>query len=209
MMVSCKTAWPKSVSRSALALLALLCAPAMSRSEVFEGESPLVWEIYFIGNQSIDYRLLAEQISSTCYRFSLRDGIYSRQMVECDIVRLEEFYRSKGFLNVKVSCQERLVRDEPDRYFLNFMIEEGTRFSNPDGFVVVYSREQQFPNPATRVCSPGSARRAEGRTEATQDTSGVIPVRYGTPCQDTSGVIPGLYMAEDAPPARQPDLPRR
>lgn len=96
---------------------------------VNEGAKVCVRHIFFTGNTFVSGPVLKTHINSSgkflgVFRFS---GTYVPLMVDGDITKLEEYYRSFGFLDVRVGRQLSLDPNGKD-VDVTFNIEEGRRY---------------------------------------------------------------------------------
>jgi outer membrane protein assembly complex protein YaeT len=80
----------------------------------------------FEGNRTIPAKQLMAAISSPAQGFFGRGPHYSRTLVENDVNTLTELYRSRGFLDAKISpLVEDHFGDQPGHRFVTFKVEEG------------------------------------------------------------------------------------
>ena len=113
--------------RFLLVLLAALGLPTMGRSE-----SPIVdakvtiKDISFTGNVFASCPALATYINSSVKPFRI-GGVYDQRTVDSAVAKLEDYYRSFGFLDVEVSRKHRRSEDQR-KVSLTFHINEGTRY---------------------------------------------------------------------------------
>jgi outer membrane protein assembly complex protein YaeT len=94
-----------------------------------EGAKVCVRHIYFTGNTFVSGAVLKTHINTSgkflgVFRFS---GTYVPQMVDGDITKLEEYYRSFGYLDVRVARQLALDPNGRD-VDVTYNIEEGRRY---------------------------------------------------------------------------------
>lgn len=97
---------------------------------VDEGVLERLNRVKFFGNESISDRLLSGQMhvkASRAYNvFKKNRGIDSAELEE-DVVRIEEYYRNEGYINVRVT---EVVREPAgDKVDLVIHINEGNRFT--------------------------------------------------------------------------------
>ena len=97
---------------------------------VDEGVLERLSKVKFFGNESISDRLLSGQMhvkASRAYNvFKKNRGIDSAELEE-DVVRIEEYYRNEGYINVRVT---EVVREPAgDKVDLVIHINEGNRFT--------------------------------------------------------------------------------
>ena len=115
---------------------------------ITEGPVVKVKSISFEGNTFVTGARLRTQIDST-REFLWLGGRYDPISVERDVSRLEEYYRSFGYQDVRVS-RELLTDDNPRAIHLIFHINEGIRYrvtaTQVDG-IKSMSPEQALPHP--------------------------------------------------------------
>jgi outer membrane protein insertion porin family len=92
---------------------------------ITEGRVWKVGQVSFEGNTFVSGERLRTQIQTTRTFFGL-GGDYNPGMIEFDAAHLEEYYRTYGFQDVRVSRE--LIYDGPDRVRLVFHINEGQRY---------------------------------------------------------------------------------
>jgi len=91
---------------------------------VNEGPRVKVDRIVFRGNKSLtDSELLAPMQTETSGIFS--KGIYDRELIEADCIRLQEYYRERGFKDAKVNLVDVLENEDFSRVTLVIRIDEG------------------------------------------------------------------------------------
>ncbi|HXG10251.1 MAG TPA: outer membrane protein assembly factor BamA [Gemmataceae bacterium] len=94
---------------------------------ITEGPVARVGGIAFTGNTFVSDARLATQIQSSRAFLGFLGGKYNRALAELDVAKLEEYYRSYGFRDVRVSCEPQWSEDQ--RYVtLVFHIHEGERY---------------------------------------------------------------------------------
>ncbi len=107
--------------------------------EIDEGDSTLIREINFIGNEEFSDGTLREIIitkESAWYRFLSTDDTYDPDRLAFDRELLRRYYLSKGFADFRVvSVVADLTPDKKD-FFITFTIEEGPRYEFGDVTVV-------------------------------------------------------------------------
>jgi len=94
---------------------------------ITEGPVVKVHKIAFAGNTFVSSARLNTQVDSYCEVFGVFGGTFEEDKVEHDVVKLEEYYRSFGFHDVKVGRD--LEWEEDHRHVrLVFHINEGIRY---------------------------------------------------------------------------------
>jgi len=91
---------------------------------VNEGPRVKVDRVVFRGNKSLsDSDLLGQMQTETSGIFS--KGIYDRELAEADCIRLQEYYRERGFKDAKVNLVDVLENEDFSRVTLVIRIDEG------------------------------------------------------------------------------------
>lgn len=96
-----------------------------------EGEKVRIEEIHFVGNDSFDEDDLEDVMETEEDWFlSFIDdaGIYKKDMLKVDILRLEAFYQDHGFMRVRVHEPEIEVNREEKEIIITIKIEEGQQY---------------------------------------------------------------------------------
>src|SRR5262249_34443871 len=94
---------------------------------ITEGPVVKVSSIRFTGNTFVSAARLATQLNSSSEYFGLVGGTFNPLMADADVGKLEEYYKTFGFHNVRVT---RELQWEPDlrHVRLVFHINEGMRY---------------------------------------------------------------------------------
>lgn len=92
---------------------------------ITEGRIVKVGKVSFEGNSFVSGERLRTQISTTRTMLGM-GGDYTPMMIDMDIAKLEEYYRTFGYQDVRVSRE--LIYDGPDRVHLVIHISEGARY---------------------------------------------------------------------------------
>ena len=98
---------------------------------IIEGEKVKIEEIRFVGNDTFDEDDLEDVMETEeDWLFSFLDdaGIYKKDMLKVDILRLEAFYQDNGFLRVRVHEPEIMVNREEKEIIIEIKIEEGQQY---------------------------------------------------------------------------------
>ncbi len=98
---------------------------------IIEGEKVRIEEIRFVGNDTFDEDDLEDVMETEeDWLFSFLDdaGIYKKDMLKVDILRLEAFYQDNGFLRVRVHEPEIMVNREEKEIIIEIKIEEGQQY---------------------------------------------------------------------------------
>lgn len=96
--------------------------------DITEGPVAKVGDIQFVGNSSFasDARLATQIVSSKPF-LGILGGKYNPAMVDVDVHKLEEYYRSFGFRDVKVSREVQWAPDQRHAIII-YHIHEGERY---------------------------------------------------------------------------------
>jgi outer membrane protein assembly complex protein YaeT len=92
---------------------------------ITEGRIVKVGRVSFEGNSFVTGERLRTQIQTSRTLLGL-GGDYNPAMIDFDVAHLEEYYRTYGYQDVRVSRE--LIYDGPDRVHLIFHIAEGPRY---------------------------------------------------------------------------------
>jgi len=97
---------------------------------VIEGPEVAITDVdfAFLDHDTFGARLLATKIKTKCRKFGFYGGRYTGREIEEDTQRLEAYYRSLGFFDVKV---DREIRESDDRAKVEviFVIQEGLQYA--------------------------------------------------------------------------------
>ena len=102
--------------------------------DISEGPVAKVSAVRFVGNAFVSSARLATQVNSSTEWFHLFGGQYNPVMADLDEGKLEEYYKSNGFQDVKVS-RELQWDDDQRHVILVFHIQEGPRYKVQDAVV--------------------------------------------------------------------------
>jgi outer membrane protein assembly complex protein YaeT len=92
---------------------------------ITEGRIVKVGRVSFEGNSFVSGERLRVQISTSRTLLGV-GGDYNPSMIEFDVAHLEEYYRTFGYQDIRVSRE--LMYDGPERVHLVFHIAEGARY---------------------------------------------------------------------------------
>ncbi len=92
---------------------------------ITEGRIVKVGRVSFEGNTFVSGERLRTQINTSRTLLGL-GGDYNPQMIDFDVAKLEDYYRTYGFQDVRINRE--LIYDGPDRVHLVFHISEGPRY---------------------------------------------------------------------------------
>lgn len=93
-----------------------------------EGPNVRVRNIDFIGAKSFDEDALKKQIRTRTWIWIARRGNLDEEIVEDDVALLREFYRGKGFFDVRVGRRVVFSADQSEAQ-VEFIIDEGPRYT--------------------------------------------------------------------------------
>jgi outer membrane protein insertion porin family len=95
---------------------------------ITEGPSVRVRNIDFIGASSFDEDALKKQIRTRIWIWIARRGNLDEEILEDDVASLREFYRGKGFFDVRVGRRIVFSADQTQAQ-VEFIIDEGPRYT--------------------------------------------------------------------------------
>ncbi len=96
-----------------------------------EGEKVKIDEIRFIGNDSFDEDDLKDVMETEekwLFSFIDESGIYKKDVLKVDVLRLESFYQDHGYIRVRVHEPQIEVNSEDKEIYIDIKIEEGLRY---------------------------------------------------------------------------------
>jgi outer membrane protein assembly complex protein YaeT len=178
--------------------------------EITEGPVLKVRDIQFIGNSFVSGSRLATQIKSSHQWFGLIGGTYNKQMADADIGELYKYYRTFGYLDVRVALETERS-DDGSEVTLIFHIQEGQRYKILD--VPEVQGTKNIPPEQLQAQSrlkPGdyvNQAVIEGDVKSMTNWMGyhgqaaqISPTPVFVP--ETPGVCKVLYEVTEQPPAR-------
>jgi outer membrane protein insertion porin family len=95
--------------------------------QITEGPTVKVSDIQFTGNSFVTGAVLATHINSSKKILGVFGGDYNKQMIEEDVGKLKEYYRSFGYHDVDVSVEVQYLPDGRNAVVV-FHIIEGVRY---------------------------------------------------------------------------------
>ncbi len=96
-----------------------------------EGEKVKIDQIRFVGNKTFDADDLEDVMETQAtWLFSFIDesGIYKKDVLKLDVLRLEAFYQDNGFIRVRVYEPTIEVNREEQEIYIEIRIEEGLQY---------------------------------------------------------------------------------
>jgi outer membrane protein insertion porin family len=96
-----------------------------------EGEKIKIEVIRFLGNKSLDSDDLADQMETEekgLFTFFDESGIYKKDILKLDVLRLESYYQDHGFPRVRVQEPEIEINRKNKEIYITIRIEEGNRY---------------------------------------------------------------------------------
>ncbi len=96
-----------------------------------EGEKVKIDEIRFTGNKAFDGDDLKDVMETEeKWLFSFLDdsGIYKKDVLKVDVLRLEAFYQDNGYIRVRVNEPQIEVNREDKEIYITIKIEEGLQY---------------------------------------------------------------------------------
>jgi outer membrane protein insertion porin family len=96
-----------------------------------EGEKIKIDEIRFIGNKAVDDDDLEDVMETEeewLFSFIDEAGIYKKDVLKVDVLRLEAYYQDHGFIRVRVHEPRIEVNREEKEIYIEIKIEEGLQY---------------------------------------------------------------------------------
>ena len=96
-----------------------------------EGEKVKIDEIRFSGNKSFDEDDLKDVMETEedwLFSFIDESGIYKKDVLKVDVLRLEAFYQDNGYIRVRVHEPQIEVNAEDKEIYIDIKIEEGLQY---------------------------------------------------------------------------------
>ncbi|MFV1950615.1 MAG: outer membrane protein assembly factor BamA [Nitrospinota bacterium] len=96
-----------------------------------EGKKVRISNIRFKGNKVFSEKKLAKQIETRkqwILSWLTNSGIYKKEVLKTDILRIESFYHNHGYINVRVYEPEVEIDRENRAIFITIPIEEGDKY---------------------------------------------------------------------------------
>jgi outer membrane protein insertion porin family len=96
-----------------------------------EGEKVKIDEIRFVGNKSFDdddLKDVMETEETWLFSFIDESGIYKKDVLKVDVLRMEAFYQDKGYIRVRVHEPQIEVNREDKEIYIEIKIEEGLQY---------------------------------------------------------------------------------
>ncbi len=96
-----------------------------------EGEKVSIEEIRFSGNKSIesdDIEDVMETESESFFSFLDESGIYKKDILKLDLLRIEAFYQDQGFVKVRVLDPKIDINRKEKAIYITIPIQEGSQY---------------------------------------------------------------------------------
>lgn len=96
-----------------------------------EKEKIKIKEIKFIGNKNISSRKLRSQMGTSekgLFSWITGSGVYTKEVLETDILQIESFYRDRGYARVAVYDPEVTIDKEKKSINITISIKEGVQY---------------------------------------------------------------------------------
>jgi len=96
-----------------------------------EGEKVKIDEIRFVGAKAFDdddLKDVMETEETWLFSFIDESGIYKKDVLKVDVLRLEAFYQDKGYIRVRVHEPQIEVNREDKEIYIEIKIEEGLQY---------------------------------------------------------------------------------
>jgi outer membrane protein assembly complex protein YaeT len=166
---------------------------------ITEGEKVLVSGIDFVvdceGNSQpfVSNARLATLLNSSAGFYKLFRGTYNSLMVDADIAKLEEYYRSFGYLDVRIARELQYVNSGLEVYLI-FHVKEGQRYHVKDA--PQFTGAKSMPPEALEHLSAVKALDFYDETKVKKDTE-AIKDWYGKQGQDVRVVTTPIFSRDD------------
>ena len=98
---------------------------------IAEGEKVKIDEIRFVGNKAFgddDLKDNMETEETWLFSFIDESGIYKKDVLKVDVLRLEAFYQDNGYIRVRVHEPRIEVNREDKEIYIEIKIEEGLQY---------------------------------------------------------------------------------
>ena len=98
---------------------------------IAEGEKVRIDEIRFVGNKAFDnddLKDIMETEETWLFSFIDESGIYKKDVLKVDVLRLEAFYQDNGYIRVRVHEPRIEVNREDKEIYIEIKIEEGLQY---------------------------------------------------------------------------------
>ncbi len=99
--------------------------------QIQEGEKVSIEQIRFSGNKSVeadDLEDVMETQEETWYSFLDESGIYKKDILKLDLLRLEAFYQDQGFVKVRVLDPKIDINRKDKAIYITIPIQEGPQY---------------------------------------------------------------------------------
>lgn len=99
--------------------------------KILEKRKVGIKKINFIGNKAFSDKKLKKQLNTkekNIFSIFTSSGIYQKEMIKTDVLRLELFYRENGFINVKVLDPQIEIKKKERAIFIAISIQEGKQY---------------------------------------------------------------------------------
>jgi outer membrane protein insertion porin family len=177
---------------------------------ITEGPEVKISDVDFEGNHFVSSAVLQTHVQSSSQFLLLFGGKYSPLVVEADVAKLIEYYRSFGFHDVRVARELRWAPDNR-HVILVFHIDEGTRYQLTDrpqiaGKNLSFPPDELIRLSSLKVNEPFSGQTVDKDVAAIKDYIGETGRQATVNPQLVWGEQPGnvrvVYQIEEHPPAR-------
>ena len=99
--------------------------------DIEEGEITKIYKINIIGNESFSLRKIKSILKSSetkFYKFISYTSKYNKNLIYQDEDRIEEYYKNRGYKNIKVKSSIGEYIKDTNKVILNYFIDEGEKF---------------------------------------------------------------------------------
>ncbi len=94
---------------------------------IYEGSRTKIAAVKFVGNKALKTKLLKKTIGTKKTKWFFWPGYYTEEKINDDIVKLQNLYYKKGFLDVEIKAQREFTEDK-SKIRITFVIDEGVAY---------------------------------------------------------------------------------
>ncbi len=100
--------------------------------QLYEHEEVKIKRVAFAGNKVFSEKELRKIVRTKekgMFSFINKSGRYSKETLEQDVIMLKQFYRTKGYLNIKVASPQVSLNQDKSELYVTYAISEGDQFT--------------------------------------------------------------------------------
>lgn len=94
---------------------------------IYEGPRVKIAAVKFAGNKALKTKLLKKTVGTKKTKWVFWPGYYTEEKISNDIVKLQNLYYKKGFLDVEIKAQREFTEDK-SKIRITFVIDEGAAY---------------------------------------------------------------------------------